>query len=478
MIGLSDSIHLLLAYRRLRPTAVSNAEAVACTFSRLCVPCLYTSLTTAVGFLCLLSTGIDIVIDFAVVTAVGIMLTYLYSILFVPAFLGFYTARSFNDRQLEKPWLASFLNWSRVVVRKHPRPILLLTVIVVAISAWPLRNLTVDVRMIDEQGGHPLVKDIEWAQAHGFGLFQVNLLLRSGERDVLRDAETLTWFRDLAIFADGQPLVLNSISPADYVSFLDRELAGLAASHPQLPLPTGTRVIEVLATNERSRSYFRDVYDDEADAAQMIFLVRDDGSVEAQSFLDNLRSYLAAHPAPSGTTELTGTVVLSQVTFNRLVDGFATSFGLALVIILVLLMVMLRSVNLALLALIPNILPLFLLLSLLGVLHIAITPAVVLVFSIAFGIAVDDSIHLLSVVATERKRGATWSEAVSSSYSECGRAIVFTTLVIALGFAVLLFSSFRGTYMLGQLTAIGVLLAVVADLFVFPSMMHALDHRR
>ena len=139
------------------------------------------------------------------------------------------------------------------------------------------------------------------------------------------------------------------------------------------------------------------------------------------------------------------------------------------------LLVQLRAPMVALLALIPNLLPLLVLLAGLAALQMPITPAIVLVFSVAFGIAVDDTIHFLGVVSRGRNRGYSWGASVDAAYQDCGRAILITSVVVTMGFSILLASSFQATFMLGALTALSLAAAVIADLFVLPALLHLLD---
>ncbi len=474
IVGLSDSIHLLTCYRQQRAQGVARDESIIFAFSKLWLSCFFTSFTTAAGFLCLLSTGIDIVIDFAAVTSIAIMLTYVSMMLFVPAFLMAGKEKPIVDLP---QWPLAPLAALQRVTDRYRWPIVIGTLACMALCVIPIQNLGVNSKLIDEKDHHPLVQDITFAEQHGFGLFTVNVFLRGP--DLVR-LPTIRWMRDLDAFIQKDPLVLKTVGLHSIIDLSKRQLNDetLQLTPGMAGEQTDIELLRALREDPRAQKFVRELYDPISNTTQVAIYVRDAGSKITTPFIARLKNYMHDHPPPSGFPELTGTVVLSQLTFDRLVSGFAKSLLWAIAVMVIIFWIQLRSIPMAFLALLPNLLPLAALLAGLALFHIPLTPAIVLVFSIAFGIAVDDTIHFLGAAMHERKLGYTWAESSRRAYQECGHAMVMTTIIIASGFSVMLASSFLATAMLGLLTGAALIMALLTDLLLTPALLHVIPERR
>ena len=205
--------------------------------------------------------------------------------------------------------------------------------------------------------------------------------------------------------------------------------------------------------------------------------MRDEGSVSRVALLEHIDAFLTNDPPPIGTAASTGTVQMVQTYQARLVQTFGPSLLIALVLVFAAMARMFRSFKLALLGLAPNIFPLVMLMAAMKVLSVDLKPSTILVFSIAFGLAVDDTLHFLSRLRDHLAAKLSVRVAVEHTVRETGPPILMTSLAMVAGFSLLLMSQFQVLALVGTMTAVSVVAAVFADLFALPSLIEVASRR-
>ena len=212
--------------------------------------------------------------------------------------------------------------------------------------------------------------------------------------------------------------------------------------------------------------------------SRIIARVRDEGAVPTLALVDAIKDKAATLFGPlGGQVSVTGVAYLAQRINATLTRQFSGSFAIAVLLIGGVWFAATRSIRRTTTALIPNILPLLLLLGTLGLLGLALKPSTAMVLSIGLGIAVDDTIHFLTAYERARGPGVTTREAILSSYRTAGRSMVDTSLVLVTGFALLGISSFPATATFGMLTGWTILMALLVDLVVLGPLILLLERR-
>jgi predicted RND superfamily exporter protein len=208
--------------------------------------------------------------------------------------------------------------------------------------------------------------------------------------------------------------------------------------------------------------------------------VQDLGSVETAKLLQervipHTDSLLAADSLLSA--RYTGTTVMFLKGNNYLIDNLRSSLVIAIVVIAFIMALLFRNIRMILISVLPNLVPLLFTAGLMGYLGIALKPSTALIFSIAFGIAVDDSIHFLAKYRMELVRENFFSaKAVSTSIRETGSSMIYTSIVLFFGFIIFAFSDFGGTVALGILTSSTLLVAMLTNLILLPALLLVFDH--
>ncbi|MBI4499963.1 MAG: MMPL family transporter [Gemmatimonadetes bacterium] len=477
VIGMCDNVHLVAEFRgRLRGTA-SIPSAVATTFSSLAVPCFYTSLTSAIGFGGLATTRIGIVVDFGVYTAVAIMLTYGFSMTLLPALLSLTRRRTFDDRGLEAVWLGKVIGPAarRVRMGRWQTFGLFGAASLVAIALGS--GLRINTLLIDDiKKETPVMRDIRWIERHGFALFQLSVHLRqTGERP-LHDPAVLAWMQEFRRVAEREPIVQKTVALPDLLTPIRSSVIGSSSTH-ELPATKQEAAELVLMAEMSDPAVVHALYRQDQGEAQVIVAIRDTGSVVLQPFLERMESYVKSHSLSGVEATVTGTPVMIQSFTARLLANLGPSVLLDIVLISVVMMQMFRSVRVGLLAVVPNVFPLLVLLGAMRIGGFDLKPSTILVFSIAYGMAVDNTIHLLSRFLEVARSAATPEAALEASLKAAGRAMVLTSVVVIAGFAVLLISHFQVLFLIGAMTVISAVAALAADLFLLPALL-ALAWRR
>jgi predicted RND superfamily exporter protein len=341
---------------------------------------------------------------------------------------------------------------------------------IVGLSAVALATqLRIDTYLVDDlKEDTYIIQDLRWIEASGFGLFQTNLFVRAAKEE-LTDPEMMAWFEDFQRFVEKEPLVAATFGLPDLVRSVSRR--------PVKTLSQSDIASAMVWARISAPGVVEGVYQPDEGAAQIVVAVKDEGSRVTLPFVDRVDDYLAGHPPPAGSAELTGTVRMAHMFSFHVLRSFGPSIVLALALIWGVMSLLFRSARFGLLAMIPNVFPLVVLLGVMVLAGVPLKPSTILVFSIAFGIAVDDSIHMMGRFTQRMSRGSSHGRAVRGALRETGPALVMSTVVVTAGFSLLLISRFELLFLVGLLTATTAVTALVADLFLFPALLGLMGNR-
>lgn len=479
VVGVSDATHLVVATRARWDQGLPVEEAVIGAFASVARACFFTSLTTALGFLGLVATRIRIIVEFGVITAIAVAVAYLVTLTLLPVLLTF--AKDLGGRR------SSLERWCEWVARQAERCL-------AAKPGWPIvglvgclaggvllgAGLRVDTLLIDDlKPGDPILRDLRWIEDAGYGLFQVNVFLVEGDQPG-HSPEMLRWMDELQSFASSDPIVIGSTALPAFVrelgSFFGTDIPSPPAHHAGLGLTplelTTEEVRELLFLAElEGEDALEEVYVRREGVGQVILHIRDHGSTRISPFIERLEHRLVSVPPPAGEAYVTGTVKLATVLWDQLLSRFLPGLLFSVVLVWMAMAWMFRSAWLGLLALVPNLVPLAMLLGLMRLGGFDLKPSTAIVFAIAFGIVADDTIHFLGAVAGRLRTDKDVDSVLAHAMREVGPALVITTIVVCAGFSVLALSRFQALLLIGLLTGASAVFAVGADLIGFPALL-------
>ena len=477
VVALSDATHLVVGTREAWRNGRTISEAVVHTFTNLSRSCFFTSLTTALGFAGLIATRNHLIGEFGVLSALAVIVAYLVTLTLLPALLAFTKDLGPHQEWGERLWQGILTRVESLLQLPVVWPSaafgLLLAVGLIAGS-----QLRVEAYIIDDlKERDTILEELRWIEDEGFGLFQINVYLDQ-ESDEGHSPEMLQWIEEFQAFVEEDPAVLGSVGLPQIVN----ELGTAYGTQPVGSDPTSeigsaevrTRreIAELLFLAElEDDDALRDVYLRDAGVGQMIVLVKDQGSQVLSPLTARVEDRLQSHPPPTGRATATGTVKLTTVLWEQLISRFLPGIAFSIVLVWLALSWMFRSVWLGLLAVVPNLVPLVLLLGLMGLGGFDLKPSNILVFAIAFGIVADDTIHFLGALARNLRSSNQIHAILAQTIREVGPALILVTVVVVAGFTALMASRFQALFLIGFLTASAAVLALLADLVGFPALL-------
>ncbi len=458
IVGVADAVHVILAYRRLEGTPEERAIAAV---AEMGPAGLITSVSTALGFFTLLTAwDVRMLRAFGVFTGLGVLAAWLVTMALIPALLVRLGDRA--PRPLPESAVARWL-----VV--HPRRVLIGSALVLGLIGWGASGVSTNARILDGLApDHPIMKTYGALESRFGGSLPLQVVYE-GSPERLTEPEVLRHMAELTAVMRADLAVGAVRSPHQRVAELHGAVSGEAATIPE----TGAQVSELLlAASFADRDPFEGLFAESAGMARVSALLHERGSHATIATGDTVAAWLAAHPLAGVTTGLAGTAWIAPRAWERLLDDMVWSSVLAVGLITLLFALLYRSVTVALLTIPSNLAPLICVLCAMRLLDIPVKGNNAVVFSIAYGVAVDDTIYFLAHLRQLWRSGQlSWPEAVVRAHREMAGPLITTSVVLGLGFAVFLTSTFEFSVTLGLQMLVCVASGALAELVVMPALL-------
>ncbi|MEZ6197066.1 MAG: MMPL family transporter [Planctomycetota bacterium] len=457
-IGLCDAIHLQHRFEEAIAAGAGRRRAVLLTIRKVGLACFFTSFTTAIGFLSLLVADHAAVRIFGIKAAIAVMLTFVLVVVTVPAALSFWPVR--GARLARVPGI-------RFGGLPRARPVLVATALVTVFAVLGIDRVRVDSRWLEEMpADDPLVLRLARYERDYSGLLGFDVRVR-GDLGKLEHALAVERLASGLLTSPG----VNRVE--SYVDWV-REAAGQPERLTQAELSAS---LERLAAVE---SVFpRHLLRPDLRAARLAAFTDDAGS--SRFFRHKAHLEALARELPDGVeAEVAGFMLMANRSSRLLVTTMLESFAISLLVISVFIALLYRSVRIGLVAIVPNVLPVLVALGVQGWLDVPLRIGIVMIYSLGLGLAVDDTIHVLTRYRQERRSGPGLPPriAIERSLRSAGSALVVTTAVILVEALCCLPSSFNSLRDVGTLLGLIVVTALLADLFLLPVLLERATRSR
>ena len=459
-LGCAYVLHIVVAFT----SCEDDPDARARKLAELVRPISLSGLTTAIGFGAMALVRIDVVRQIGGFGALGTVVVTAAALSFAPALLAGGLGR---QETRFGGWLRTQLprRASDLVVR-HGRMLVLgwtLVALLVGIGIARLQAET-DVVMWFLPGSE-VRQDYEAIRAELAGISPMNVVVEQAGTRPVTEPDVLAALAGLTAYLEAQPEMGRAISLADPL----RQLNGGFRGDPSEPLPDTRALAEQYLLLLQGVEMVRDLVSSDRTATNVVLRVDDNGSADLTSLAERAEAWWVANGPADFRAHTTGIMHEYARSEDEIGAGQLRGLLFALIAIAVLLRAAAGSTRLALLALVPNVVPLILLFGTMGLLGIPLDAATVLIGCIALGIAVDDTIHL--VTAFERERWRRAADALRAAFAHTLPAITLTTAAVALGFAVLGLSEFTLVRNLGILTSTVMLACYLADVLLLAPLL-------
>lgn len=482
IVSLTDTVHVLSDLEERRRKGTPYARALTEAMANAAGPCLATELVIAAGFLSMGFIGLTAVWEFGVATALGVLLAWAANMLVLPWMLSLRSRGSAARARKElvasrtRP-LDSVLAWVERQVVHHPRRVMVVAATVALLSVLSMTRLRHEYRVFDDlRPDSALAAELTYAEGALGGLVPLAVFL---EPEAGREGAALS--PEALAFQERVDAYLAALPEHPPVVSLPRLLEPVVQAVWGPALLTRTEAITARAVTRLARYQPLDtVLTEDRSAAGVVALLPNVDSERMRELVESARAFVSREVPAGYRATVTGNLVMTEHVTGMLTRGLLESFLAALAVSFLAFFLVLRSVKLALIGLVPNVLPVGVLFGMMPLLGISLKPSTVIIASMALVIADDDTLQYL--VRFKRRYLALKAEgaqeihrrAALESLGECGRAMFVTSAAVAGGFLLLQFSRFEGIAHLGLLTGLTLWVAGLADAFLSPVLLMTL----
>ena len=476
-VAIANSVHILVTFYFEMRHGRSKFEAMRESLRINLQPVFLTSLTTTIGFLTMNFSEVPPFQYMGNTVAIGVVASFLLSVTLLPALMVVLPVKVKRATEEQVDFMARLGDF----VVKHYKALLIgMTIVVVVLASFLPRNELNDefVKYFDER--IEFRTDTDYTTDHLTGLYTISYSLFSGETGGISEPLFLRDVEAFAQWARSQPEVLYVSTITDIFKRLNKNMHGDDEAYYVLP-DNRELAAQYLLLYEMSLPYGLDLNNQinvDKSSTRLMLVMQ---SLSTRQMLDIERragEWLATNAPHIVDAHAASPNLMFAHISSRNIVSMLTGTTLALVLISALLVIALRSLKIGLVSMVPNLVPAAMGFGLWGLLVGEVGLALSIVTGMTLGIVVDDTVHFLSkYLRARREKNATAPEAVRYAFNNVGRALLFTSVVLVAGFAILATSAFKLNSGMGMLSALIVTLALIADFLLLPALLIKLEER-
>lgn len=442
-----------------------------------------TNLTTATGFAAFIVTRNQALIEFGIVASISIMIVFFLTLFLIPIFYSYLSPpKKRHTRHLDNRLTIKLLDKIIFLVQNRRNAIYLTTLVVLLFGIAGIFQLKTTGNLVDDiSHSDPLYKDLMFFENEFNGILPFEISIDTRKQKGAFRLSTIRKINQLQDSLRKYPEFSKPLSIADVVKFAKQAFYNNKSSYYSLPNSQEKNFILSYVPNMGSekRTILNSFIDTNLRVTRITVQIANVGTHEIKRIKQDLKPIIDDIFPPSRfDVEITGTSVVFLKGTEYLVRSLLISLILAIIVIGILMALLFTSFQMVGVSIITNLLPQILTAALMGFLLISIKPSTILIFSIALGISVDNTIHFLSRYRMELKTN-NWNIKLSviSALNETGFSMIYSSIVLFFGFAIFTLSTFGGTKSMGFLISFTLLIAVLSNLLVLPSLLLSLDRR-
>jgi predicted RND superfamily exporter protein len=474
-VGTAYCMHVVTTYLTCVHHAGSRRQAVLESYRRIFLPTILTVLTTVLGLTSLLVNRIPAINEFALLSCFGLFSLLVVLLTAFPAILVLVPRPKLPITQQTrgKDRFDQFLDLIVRLHLKHRKIILICIGVMVLLGIAGVYFMRVETNPIGFFKAHTTIsKHFHDIYQDLSGSFPVNVVMDGGKDDFFENPQNIAFIPKLQRYLETLPGVDKTVSFADYMQLVNYATNRYNPDYYKLPEEDfEVRMLlnsyETMLGEDMLTRFVNSTYS----KANILLLTHISSSRDFLAIKDAILSHVRAEFPEVPDWEVTGFGVVAAASSHLLTWGQVKSFSLTMVFIFVIMLILFLSFRVGLIAILPNAFPIIINFGIMGWFGIPLSMVTSLIASIAIGLAVDDTIHYLYRYNREFKKDLDKDRSLRDSILHVGRPILFTTIAIGLGFAVLLFSSFKPTAIFGLLMVITMLAALIGDLLILPALM-------
>ena len=481
VIGIPNCIFLLNKYHNEFKLHGNKIKAMTRVIQKVGNATFMTNATTAAGFATFVITQTQMLVEFGIVASINILFVFFISLIIIPSIYSFLpTPKERHLSHLQRTWMNKLSAWMEKVVLNHRNIVYFSTVLLLVFAFYGVSKIETTGNIVDDiPKDDPIAIDLDFFERNFAGVMPFEVMVNTHKNNGVSKSSTLKRIQKLENVLAEYPEISSTSSIADLAKFSKQAYYNGNPDYYSLPSSQEKNFILKYAKNTLgdSADIFNSFIDSTKSVARISARMKDIGTKQMRALRDSIKPKIDAIFNPEKyDVSITGTSVLFLEGTTYLVKNLFSSLLLAISLIAILMAWMFSSSRMVVVSLLPNLIPLVLTGALMGYFNISIKPSTILVFSIAFGISIDDTIHFLAKYRQELKANH-WNIrlAVISALKETGVSMFYTSIVLFFGFSIFIASDFGGTVALGLLVSVTLLFAMTANLLLLPSLILSLE---
>ncbi len=480
-IGITNAIYLLNKYHLEFAKHRDKTIAIAAVVKKMGLATFLTNLTVAIGFLTLLSTDIIILREFGIVAGINILTLFLISLIMIPSVFSWLPApEPKHMKHLDFKIMGKFVKLIDTIVHHQRVWIYVGSVIIAAISVIGILQLQSVSFMVDDLPEESQIKkDLKWFEANFSGVMPMEIVVDTGKRRGILNVKNLAKIDAFEGFLDSITVMSPPLSVVSLVKASKQAFYNNKPSYYSLPSKQESGfILRYMKGQTDNTGLFKSFVDSTFQKMRITLQIADIGSDKLDSLVSKvIEPEIKKEFADTGiTTTVTGSTKIFIKGNNFLIANLQESLLLAFILITLSMAVLFANVRMIIISLIPNLLALMITAGIMGYFGIHLKPSTALIFSITFGISVDNSIRFLAKYRQELRTNNFFVPiSITETILETGKSITYTSIVLFAGFIVFAFSQFGGTVALGVLTSTTLVISMFTNLILLPALIMTFD---
>lgn len=482
VIGVPNCIFLLNKYQQEYSLHGNKIKALARTIEKIGVTTFFANVTTAIGFFVFYFTRSEVLMEFGIIAALNVMLTWLIALLFIPVVYSFLPApKEKQMMHLQRKLLVRILGKIDLWVHRYRKRIYACVIVFLAIALLGITRITTIGYVVDDlPSDDPIYTDMKFFEHHFKGVIPFEVSIDTKKNGGAVKVETLSKINRLQKMLAGYAEFSKPVSVLEAIKFSYQGLNDGKPRYYILPnVQELARLSSYSATAKENQKMFRSLIDSMRQTTRVSIQMADIGTTRMKKLVQELQPRIDSVFHESGyDVKITGSSMVFLSSNDYLVINLKESVMLAIILIALVMLILFRSFRMILISILPGLTAIIVTAGIMGFYGIPLKPSTILIFSIAFGIASDGTMYFLTKYRQELKQQSfSISQTVSKSISETGISMIYTTVILFCGFGIFVASGFGGTQALGILISITLLLALLSNLIFLPALLLSLEKK-
>ncbi len=477
IIGIPNSILIINSYRFEFAQSQDKRTAILSTIQKNTLTTFIANLTTSIGFGVLYFTDSNVLQEFGVTAAFGVMFTWLICICVLPIILSFLAPPTAKTTSINSnpDFVSRFLDWVIIMVTQRRKVIYTLVGVLILIAVFGISKIKTNGFVVDDlPKSNQVYSDLKFFETTFNGILPLELDISNRKKNNIIKLSTLNKIADLELMMKEYPAFGKSISVNNAIKYASQTFYNGKPEFYRVPNQMeASFILPYIANSGKNSNMMKSFVDSTKTSTRVTFQMRDIGSEKVSELLKELKPKIDQIFNPKiYEVNITGPVIMYTEGTNYLVKNLKESLLLAIALITLIMWVLFRKPKMVLISLLPNLIPLMITAGIMGFVGLALKPSTVLIFSIALGIASDQTIYFLTRYQQMVKlKNINTFDAVLNTIKETGRSMVYTATILFFGFGIFVFSTFGGTVALGALLAVTLVTSMLFNLIFLPILL-------